>query len=325
MRLLEPLSILASLALHAAAIGFLVALWSNADRRPAEVPSISTTIEVLPIREVQPAEPDRESLARPPQEALADGPSAELHTQPADVSPARPPAEVMTQASPEIPQARPESRAINQDTLPAPVSQPTDSHPTSPDLQVAADPDTVAVAGPEQVPIAKSEEVTNVPQSMDTAKTRPPSEQPVAPPAAPKPVTPPVKPVAPATKQESHRAPEKTAPALPGNTELPRRASAAPHDDGAAIARYAAGLAVILRSHTSFPGGAPSGTAVVHYSVDRNGRLLGRNLVRSSGSSLLDAAALATVDQSSPFFPPFPADITRSRLEVTVPLAFHAR
>ncbi len=63
------------------------------------------------------------------------------------------------------------------------------------------------------------------------------------------------------------------------------------------------------------------GTVHVGFSVSRSGRVLERHIIRSSGHTDLDNAALNMVDRAQPF-PPFPAAMTESEKIVEFPLHF---
>ena len=78
-----------------------------------------------------------------------------------------------------------------------------------------------------------------------------------------------------------------------------------------------------LTSKRVFPPAATgqSGTAKVKFVIDRQGKLISRVLVESSGSELLDAAALTMVERAEPFPKP-PAEVTDDRLAFSVPVAF---
>jgi protein TonB len=73
-----------------------------------------------------------------------------------------------------------------------------------------------------------------------------------------------------------------------------------------------------IQAHHSHPGGG-SGAARVGFSINRAGQILGVYLAGSSGSSVLDQAALATVRRSSPLPPP-PPGIGGS---LTIPVRFN--
>ncbi|MEP0456203.1 MAG: energy transducer TonB, partial [Roseibium sp.] len=59
----------------------------------------------------------------------------------------------------------------------------------------------------------------------------------------------------------------------------------------------------------------------VSFSVDSSGRASRIRVSRSSGSSILDKAAIETVRRASPF-PKIPPEAQRKRWAFTVPLAF---
>jgi len=85
-------------------------------------------------------------------------------------------------------------------------------------------------------------------------------------------------------------------------------------------------IASQLASKKVFPTGAAgqSGTAKVRFVIDRQGKLISRTLVESSGSELLDAAALTMVERAEPF-PQSPADMKDEELSFTVPVIFAGR
>lgn len=64
-----------------------------------------------------------------------------------------------------------------------------------------------------------------------------------------------------------------------------------------------------------------SGTVQVQFQVDRQGRVLAVDVVRSSGHEALDAEAVATVQRASPLPPP-PPEFPGDPLTVTTPVDF---
>lgn len=66
---------------------------------------------------------------------------------------------------------------------------------------------------------------------------------------------------------------------------------------------------------------AEQGTPYVRFVLDRSGRLLSSHLEKPSGVSALDDEAEAMVQQAAPF-PPFPASMQQTRLELIVPIQF---
>lgn len=72
------------------------------------------------------------------------------------------------------------------------------------------------------------------------------------------------------------------------------------------------------------PRSRMTGTAVVSFTVDATGRVMSRQIAKSSGSKMLDEAALASVERASPF-PPFPEGVRGDSLSLTVPFRFVTR
>jgi protein TonB len=66
------------------------------------------------------------------------------------------------------------------------------------------------------------------------------------------------------------------------------------------------------------------GTAVVRLTVKSDGELVSHRIVKSSGSKLLDNAALASIEKASPF-PEIPSEVGRDTIEVSVPFRFTVR
>ncbi|PWW03842.1 protein TonB [Hoeflea marina] len=94
----------------------------------------------------------------------------------------------------------------------------------------------------------------------------------------------------------------------------------------AAVSNYPGKVASKLRRALRYPAEARSqrirGEAVVGFVVASSGSVSGVRLVRSSGSSLLDTAAIETVRRAAPF-PPIPGGAGRSSWPFSVPVAFN--
>jgi protein TonB len=82
-------------------------------------------------------------------------------------------------------------------------------------------------------------------------------------------------------------------------------------------------IVIQLVSKREFPPGAKGqgGTAKVEFVIDRQGKLISRELVESTGSELLDAAVLRMVERAEPFPEP-PAEVTDLTFTFTVPVIF---
>lgn len=85
-------------------------------------------------------------------------------------------------------------------------------------------------------------------------------------------------------------------------------------------------IVIHLMSKKEFPPGAigQSGTAKVKFVIDRQGKLISREVVESAGSELLDAAALRMVEQAEPFPEP-PAEVKDERYTFMLPVIFTKR
>jgi protein TonB len=72
------------------------------------------------------------------------------------------------------------------------------------------------------------------------------------------------------------------------------------------------------------PRSTKSGTVLIKFTVGPKGDLISRTVQQSSGSKLLDDAAMAALDRAAPF-PPLPQEIASGPLEVQVPFRFMTR
>lgn len=88
---------------------------------------------------------------------------------------------------------------------------------------------------------------------------------------------------------------------------------------------YASKLRAWLEAHKTYPKRArmrrEEGVVHLRFAVDRQGRLLAGDVVRSSGHQSLDTEALAMLDRSNPF-PGAPKGIGGERIEVSTPVEF---
>jgi periplasmic protein TonB len=88
---------------------------------------------------------------------------------------------------------------------------------------------------------------------------------------------------------------------------------------------YASRLRAWLEAHKTYPKRArmrrEEGVVHLHFAVDRQGRLLAGDIVRSSGHQSLDTEALAMLDRSNPF-PGAPHGVRGERIEISTPVEF---
>jgi periplasmic protein TonB len=87
---------------------------------------------------------------------------------------------------------------------------------------------------------------------------------------------------------------------------------------------YRALLGEWLERHKQYPESArergEEGRAILQFTVDRSGRIIGSAVVASSGYPDLDAAVERMMRGA--YLPPFPPDMTQSRIEVRVAINF---
>lgn len=90
------------------------------------------------------------------------------------------------------------------------------------------------------------------------------------------------------------------------------------------LSAWKARLLSHLERYKRYPGEArkkrTEGTAYLSFGMDREGRVLGYHLVRSSGSSELDEEVLAMIVRASPL-PPAPSEIN-GQVQLVVPIRF---
>lgn len=95
-----------------------------------------------------------------------------------------------------------------------------------------------------------------------------------------------------------------------------------------AVNDYNSKLQSWLLRHHRYPSQARAkreqGTAMVWFVIDRQGRLQGCRLQRTSGSALLDEAAVKLVERSAPF-PAAPDEVTGQTIERVIPVDFYIR
>lgn len=153
--------------------------------------------------------------------------------------------------------------------------------------------------------------------------------------AAPRPPIAPVRPrresVAPAAVRSEHSAEtviasdaarEPAAAAEPVVVASASPAPPAPDDLNSALALQVASQ---LEHYKFYPRAARrdriEGTALLRFSLDRDGRLLARELVTSSGHAILDRAALDLLARAAPY-PALPHDAALERIELTLPVDY---
>jgi protein TonB len=118
--------------------------------------------------------------------------------------------------------------------------------------------------------------------------------------------------------------PDKVVPPTPETRTTTAVVATAPRVD----ASWQTLLIKHLQRFKNYPSGArerkEGGEALLSFTMDRNGHVLSRRIVRSSGHPDLDAEALAMVERAQPL-PAFPASMTEAELDLTLPIHFSLR
>lgn len=197
-------------------------------------------------------------------------------------------------------------------------------------------PETAAAITINLAPMASAPPVpeTKVPEGPEQEETPPEEiaepaplpEPPLPREAVPDPVTKPEKKPEPVKKVVK----ETTAPRAQPVPQAAREAApvnAAPSAaQSRALPSYEQTLLAHLERYKRYPRSAQrrgqEGVVYVRFEIDREGKLLSHSLDKTSGNSQLDQGGLDTVVRAEPF-PPFPKEISRDTLDITVPIRFN--
>jgi len=95
-----------------------------------------------------------------------------------------------------------------------------------------------------------------------------------------------------------------------------------------AAATWETSLVKHLEKFKRYPGDAQSrgeeGVVLLSFTVDRTGHVMAHQIVHGSGHPDLDAEVMSMIDRAQPL-PPFPAEMTDAKLDLTVPIRFSLR
>jgi protein TonB len=94
--------------------------------------------------------------------------------------------------------------------------------------------------------------------------------------------------------------------------------------DPTKFAKYLGTLRTQLEKHKINPRSRFSGTVWLRFTVGENGEIVTREVATSSGSKVLDDAAVSALERAAPF-PPIPTEVGTRPLVVSVPFKFVAR
>jgi protein TonB len=262
-------------------------------------------------------------LLKPAPEGHAEAPMIDVAFMPAASAPAP--------AAPEAPPAEPTPR-VEQSDLGPPKNEPvvaretvTEPEPPPVKTEPAPLPEPVPPPVALQVPEPAAE-----PAHPDQVAVMPPPSKPAEPAPQAKPVTVPERSAhKPSADEKAEREKHKTAPpkpaAAPGSkpAQLAMAPNSGADSEGARAERasWESELAAHIRRYATYAanGSRESGTVRVGVSIDRNGRLLSRRLAGSSGSPVLDSAAMAVIERAQPY-PRFPPGMGQAQIALTIPL-----
>jgi protein TonB len=201
--------------------------------------------------------------------------------------------------------------------------------PTETVQMAQATPDVMQEAKPEEVTPAVLPEAEPEIEVIETRAVEPPVVIPKAPrprpvqqqqAAAPTPVAPPDP--APAPAPQAVPVPPSPAPIATHVAEAASGAVVGPPPD------YLTKLRAWLEKHKQYPQQAQrrrqQGTALLRFTLARDGKLLAHSIERSSGFPSLDEAVEEMIERAAPL-PPIPPDMDQERLEIVVPIAFFLR
>jgi protein TonB len=87
---------------------------------------------------------------------------------------------------------------------------------------------------------------------------------------------------------------------------------------------YMGEVAKKLQRNKINPRSTQTGTVLLGFTLDQRGEILSRTIIQSSGSKLLDDAAMASLERAAPF-PPLPGHAPTGSLELQVPFRFVTR
>jgi protein TonB len=87
---------------------------------------------------------------------------------------------------------------------------------------------------------------------------------------------------------------------------------------------YMGEIAKKLQRSKVNPRSTMTGTVLLGFTIDPRGGILSRTILQSSGSKMLDDAAMASLERAAPF-PPLPGEAANGPLELQVPFRFVTR
>ena len=118
---------------------------------------------------------------------------------------------------------------------------------------------------------------------------------------------------------EEQRAEEQ--PQLVAALELKSSSREMTGGDASALTAFKGSVFAKISRNARPPGRRAIGTVTLAFTIRSDGQLVGREVLESSGSTVLDEAAIATLERAAPF-PAFPKGIEDRELRLTIPFRF---
>lgn len=197
---------------------------------------------------------------------------------------------------------------------PAPVAA-TPPEPPQPAAEAPPEPAPPPPPPPEQPP----PQPVPPPSVVTPPAPEPPPPEPVRPPPEPRP-----QPKRPAVRELPPRPRERAPAAAPPRAEPATRPPAAAPVAPVMNGNWFASVSAWLASHKTYPELARQrgevGNVLVRFTVDRAGRVTEAAVVKTSGSTLLDEAALRLLQRA--VFPAFPADMVQAQITMTITVGY---
>lgn len=206
----------------------------------------------------------------------------------------------------------------------APTTTPTEAPPDQVESKQQVDPDPQPEKPIEETKVEEEPEPKQPPEKVETPPDPTPEpELAVTPPPKPEKLKEPKKrkhkiaSIARAPSSAEQRA-ERAAAPMPGAN------SNNPH----AVPNWKSRLVAQLERHKRYPSEAQSrgdhGVVQLAFSIDRSGGVHNARVIRSSGSSVLDAATLSLVARAAPLPPP-PPEVHGAQIPIVVPIRYSMR
>ncbi len=197
-------------------------------------------------------------------------------------------------------EAPPVEEAVEAKAPPIPARKPAPP-PVQPELEVLEQ--RLSVQGP--TPAQQPQPEQKKPEQKQQTAEAPPPGQP---------------------DQQAAATPAKTEEVLSFASQPSRLGNASNNAFGAVPnLNYEERVLVWLKQHGAYPREAyrfrQEGTVLLKFAVNRTGKILYYDLVKSSGYHLLDRAVKRMMDRSSPV-PPIPPEINKDQIVFTVPVHF---